>query len=89
MKIKLTQAEVDHLKSLVDGSPATGGYQKLLLHVWYHLDEETGEVELPYVLLERINRYAFGYKNSSWRRSLRRLFRRTLGANLDRGLVLR
>jgi hypothetical protein len=50
-----------------------------------HLDEETGEIILNSVLLERINRYAFKYGRAQWRIGLRQVFRRTLGANLDRG----
>lgn len=89
MRIKLTIAEIGELKRLVDQSAGRGGFQNLLLHLWYHLDEESGEIDLSHLLMERINRYAFQYGNIYWRRTLRRIFRRTLGANLDRGLALR
>jgi hypothetical protein len=89
MVVKLTVGEIGFLKNVVSRSPARGGFQNLLLHLSYRLDEDTGELEIPGLLLERINRYAFAYGNPTWRRTLRRLFRRTLGVNLDRGLTLR
>jgi hypothetical protein len=87
--IKLTSGEVRELKTLVDHSAGRGGFQNLLLYLWYQLDDETGELPLNHTLMERINRYAFRYNNTYWRRTLRRIFRRTLGAHLDRGLTLR
>ena len=89
MVIKLTVAEIEALSEIVNKGRGRGGFQNLLLHCWYHLDEQTGELPLSELLLERINRYAFCYANSHWRKTLRRIFRRTLGANLDRGLTLK
>jgi hypothetical protein len=89
VRIKLTIGEVQELRRVVDHSAGRGGFQNLLLHLWYHLDEESGEIQVSYLLMERINRYAFQYGNAYWRRTLRRIFRRTLGANLDRGLAIR
>jgi hypothetical protein len=89
MLVKLT---VNEIKSLTDSTRSLrgrGGFQNLLLHLWYRLDESTGEVELPYLLLERIHRYAFQYGKAHWRKTLRKIFRRTLGANLDRGFILK
>jgi hypothetical protein len=88
MIIKLTVGEIKHLSELVSRRKGRGGFQNLLLHLWYHLDENTGELELSHLLAERINRYAFHYGNPYWKRVLRKLFRRTLGANLDRPLTL-
>ena len=89
MLVKLTVGEIAVLDKLVKTRQAKGGFQNLLLHLWYRLDEGTGEVYLPQLLLERIHRYAFSYGNADWRRNLRKIFRRTLGANLDRGFVLK
>lgn len=89
VRIKLTVGEIDLLNGLVGRSAGRGGFQNLLRYVWYHLDEQTGELDLSGLLLERIHRYAFAYKNAYWRKTLRKIFRRTLGANLDRGLILR
>ena len=88
MRIKLTVGEIGLLRQLVGCPSGRGGFQSLLLQLWYHLDDDTGELDVPYLLLERIHRYAFRYKSTSWRRTLRKLFRRTLGTNLDRGLIL-
>jgi len=84
MRIKLTVGEIKDLKAALDKYRGRGGFQSLLLHLWYHLDEDSGEIELNTVISERIHRYAFDYCSASWRRTLRRIFRRTLGANLDR-----
>ena len=89
MTVKLIVGEIELLTSRVKHQHGKGGFQNLLLHLWYRLDETIGELELPHVLLERIHRYAFQYRNAHWRKTLRMIFRRTLGANLDRGLVLR
>jgi hypothetical protein len=86
MVIKLTVGEIELLRDFVDRNRGRGGFQNLLLHLWYRLDEDSGEIEIPYLLHERIHRYAFEYKSSLWRKLLRNIFRRTLGANLDRGL---
>lgn len=88
MCVKLTVGEIELLRELVTCRSGRGGFQNLALQLWYRLDEDTGELELPYLLLERVHRYAFHYKSASWRKALRNLFRRTLGANLDRGFIL-
>ena len=67
MRIKLTVAELQKLKTLVDQSAGRGGFQNLVLQLWYHLDEASGDIDVSYLLLERINRYAFHYKSSYWR----------------------
>jgi hypothetical protein len=85
MLIKLNVGEIASLRAFVERTPGRGGFQNLMLHLWYRLDDDSGEVEIPYLLLERIQRYALQYRNAYWRRLLRRIFRRTLGANLDRG----
>jgi hypothetical protein len=89
MQIKLTVGEIELLNELIGRSAGRGGFQNLLLYTWYRLDEGTGELDLPVLMLERIHRYAFAYNSAYWRKTLRQIFRRTLGVNLDRGLVLR
>lgn len=88
MLVKLTVGEKQELERLANKGEPRNGFQTLLLHLWYHLDDDTGEINLSYLLMSRIYKYAFQYGNAHWRRTLRRLFRRTLGANLNRGLVL-
>jgi hypothetical protein len=84
MRVKLTVGEIEQLKAARNRYRVRGGFQSLLQQLWYQLDEQSGEIELNYVLSERIPRYAFAYKSNSWRLTLRLVFRRTLGANLDR-----
>ncbi len=87
MCIKLTAGEVKLLREVANGCHGRGGFQNLLLQLWYRVDDDSGELVVPRLLLERIYRYAFQYKNTTWRKTLRKVFRRTLGANLDRGLI--
>jgi len=50
---------------LLRQDPATetdGGFQKLLVTLQYLVDEKSGAIELPEVLLERIPRYAFAWR---------------------------
>lgn len=88
MIVKLTVGEISELKKLQITMRGRGGFQSLVWHLWVHLDENTGEIGLTPLLQERINRYAFKYGRAQWRIGLRNVFRRTLGANLDRGLRL-
>jgi hypothetical protein len=72
---------------LLRQDPATetdGGFQKLLVTLQYLVDEKSGAIELPEVLLERIPRYAFDYGNGGWESRLKSIFSRTLGENLGR-----
>jgi hypothetical protein len=72
---------------LLRQDPATetdGGFQKLLVTLQYLVDEKSGAIELPKVLLERIPRYAFDYGNGGWESRLKSIFSRTLGENLGR-----
>ncbi len=74
-------------QSLLRQDPSTesdGGFQKLLITLQYLLDENSGTIELPDVLLERIPRYAFEYGNGGWENRLESIFSRTLGPNLGR-----
>src|SRR5262249_46985143 len=89
VKIKLTVAEVAALRGLVDSPKGRGGFQNLLLYLLSQLDYDTGEIQMSALMLDRINRYAFSYGNAYWRKTLRRIFRRTLGTNLDRGFIFR
>jgi hypothetical protein len=82
VRIKLTVGEIEFLNGLIARSSSNGGFQNLLRHVWYRLDEQTGELDLPGLLLERIHRYAFAYKSAYWRKTLRKIFRRTSGESL-------
>ena len=77
----------DEKNILLRQDPATetdGGFQKLLVTLQYLVDETTGVIELPDILLERIPRYAFDYGNGGWENRLKSIFARTLGENLGR-----
>jgi hypothetical protein len=77
----------DEKNILLQQDPTTetdGGFQKLLVTLQYLLDEATGVIELPDILLERIPRYAFDYGNGGWESRLKGIFARILGPNLDR-----
>jgi len=80
---------METLKRLVDSQKGRGGFQNLLLYLRDHLDDDTGEIAMSPLLLERVHRYAFSYDNAYWRKTLRTTFRRTLGANLDRGFIFK
>jgi hypothetical protein len=88
MLVKLTVGEIKSLNEILNRQKGCGGFQNLIRHVWYHLDENTGELHLSHLLMERIHRYAFEYRNAYWRCHLRKVFRRTLGINLNRGLLI-
>jgi len=77
----------DEKNILLRQDPATetdGGFQRLLVTLQYLTDEETGVIELPDILLERIPRYAFDYGNGGWESRLKSILARTLGENLGR-----
>ena len=85
--MKAVTLNEDEKNSLLQQDPATesdGGFQKLLVTLQYLLNEETGTIELPDILLERIPRYAFDYGNGGWENRLKSIFGRTLGPNLGR-----
>jgi hypothetical protein len=54
MMVKLTVGERTILNDLAKRNRGRGGFQNLLIHLWYRFDEDTGELEIPYLLLERI-----------------------------------
>jgi hypothetical protein len=82
--VTLNQDEIDFLLHQDPSTESDGGFQKLLVTLQYLLDEKSGKIELPDVLLERIPRYAFDYGNGGWESRLKHIFGRTLGPNLGR-----
>lgn len=81
---RLNEAEKNILLRQDPASETDGGFQKLLVTLQYLVDEKSGVIELPDVLLERIPRYAFDYGNGGWESRLKSIFSRTLGENLGR-----
>jgi hypothetical protein len=73
------------LEILFRQDPATkddGGWQRLLITLKELADPDTGEIEIPPRILERIRRYAFEYGNGGWESRLTSVFGRTLGPTL-------
>jgi hypothetical protein len=67
--------------------PATkddGGWQKLLVTLQELTDRDSGEIQIPPRIFERISRYAFDYGNGGWETSLTSIFGRHLGPKLGR-----
>jgi hypothetical protein len=82
--VTLNQDEKNILLRQDPTTETDGGFQKLLVTLQYLLDEATGVIELPDILLERIPRYAFDYGNGGWENRLKGIFARILGPNLGR-----
>ena len=82
--VTLNKNEADLLRRQDPSTESEGGFQKLLVTLQFLLDEESGAIELPEILLERIPRYAFDYGNGGWEERLNGIFARTLGPALGR-----
>ena len=82
--VTLNQEEREILSRQDPATESDGGYQRLLVTLQSLLDETTGVIELPNIVLERIPRYAFDYGNGGWENRLKSIFSRTLGPNLGR-----
>jgi hypothetical protein len=82
--VTLNQDEKEVLLRQDPSTESDGGFQKLLITLQYLLDEKSGTIELPDILLERIPRYAFDYGNGGWEDRLKSIFARTLSPNLGR-----
>lgn len=82
--VTLNEAERNLLHEQDPATESDGGFQKLLITLQYLVDDATGTIELPDVLLERIPRYAFDYGNGGWENRLKSIFGRALGDQLGR-----
>src|SRR6266478_724820 len=85
--VKLTLEEIEILHLTDPSTKADGGFQSLLTSLQDLQNEDTGEIVLTEELVERIHRYAFQYHDGGWQKRLVDIFGRTLGPNLDAGLV--
>ena len=83
MKLILTPYEVAVLFRQDPATRDDGGFQRLLITL-QELKDQTGKIDLPERLRERIARYAFDYGNGGWEDRLTAIFARTLGARLGR-----
>lgn len=82
--MKLDRSELDILFRQDPATKDDGGWQRLLITLQELTDPETGEIEIPGRILERIQRYAFDYGNGGWEDRLTKIFARTLGPRLGR-----
>jgi len=82
--VTLNEAEREILFRQDASTANDGGYQRLLITLQTLLNESTGEIELPAIILDRIAKYAFDYGNGGWEERLKEIFSRTLGDNLGR-----
>lgn len=55
-----------------------GGFQTLMHGLQQNVRTNNGSILLDRLTLEKIVRYAFGYKNGGWQIKLRKIFGRTL-----------
>jgi len=83
MKIKLNETELEILYRQDPSQKGKGGWQQLLVRLQELINEQTCELELSPVVLERIRRYAFDYSQGGWEDRLKGIFERTLGPRLD------
>jgi hypothetical protein len=82
--ITLNPQERDFLFAQDPKSKAGGGFQAFLVGLQQKVDRETGRAELTISDREKIARYAHDYKGGGWQGRLRKIFGRSLGANLGR-----
>ena len=80
--ITLNPAELEILFRQDPATKDDGGWQRLLITLQELTDPDTGEIEIPPRILERIRRYAFEYGNGGWESRLTSVFGRTLGPTL-------
>ena len=84
---RIVRLTVDEITELDQQDPATsgdGGFQSLLVSLQERVDRTTSELHLSDNDLERIQRYAYDYKQGGWQDRLERIFCRELGPSLGR-----
>jgi hypothetical protein len=79
MLITLNDAEFGELKKTING---TGGFQDFLKQIRQRAAIRGGKLELTPDDIDKIRRYAFGYKDGGYEGRLRRIFERHLGPEL-------
>ena len=79
----LNESEIAELDRQLPQTKSNGGWQSLIVTIAQAVDRRTGRLVLSGLLLDRIARYAFKYRNGGWQSRLRRIFGRTLGPTLD------
>ncbi len=82
--VRLTEDEIEELDQQNPATAGDGGFQSLLVGLQKRLDRVTGELHLTDDDLERIQRYAYEYRQGGWQDRLERIFCRELGPDLGR-----
>jgi hypothetical protein len=83
MKIKLSTQELDELNKTPPSAAKRGGFQNFMVQLQYRIDEDTNELDLDSTDLQRIQRYAFAYKQGGYQTRLQKIFARNLGSDLS------
>lgn len=83
--MRFNPSEIAELDRQAPKTKSYGGWQQLLVTLQDQLDRSSGCLVLSPPLLERIQRYAFRYRNGGWQARLKRIFGRTLGPTLGGG----
>ncbi len=81
--VTINEEEREILYRQEPSSKLDGGWQRLLVTLQELTNEANGEITIPPIILERIQRYAFSYGNGGWEDRLKSIFGRTLGDRLD------
>ena len=82
--VKLTMDEIAELDRQHPNTDGVGGFQSLIVDLQKRLNRDTNELYLSDRDLERIQRYAFDYKDGGWQDRLVEIFSRELGPKLGR-----
>ena len=82
--VRLTEEELAELDLQDPGTKRDGGFQGLLVDLQKRVNRKTGELSLSDDDLERVQRYAYKYKQGGWQDRLERIFSRELGSSLGR-----
>ena len=84
MVVRLTGAERQALLQQDPKTKSLGGFQAFLVNLQKKVQGDTNRLVLTMRDRERIARYAHDYRGGGWQARLRKIFGRTLGADLGR-----
>jgi len=82
--VTLNEAERAILYRQDPAEKKKGGWQNLLVTLQELTNEQTGEITIPPIIMDRIAHYATG--QGGWQDRLKSIFERTLGPRLDGNL---
>lgn len=85
--VHLTDAERQALLQQDPKTKSLGGFQAFLVNLQKKVQEDTNRLALTMRDRERIARYAHDYRGGGWQARLKKIFGRTLGADLGRAIT--